>query len=64
VYALVFGIIIFNTASDSKLDKDNFVQIEKVISVGIVLVPVDRGSSIIRSVHYATQEYFEQTQKR
>jgi hypothetical protein len=50
--------------NDSKLDEDNFVQVEAMASVCAGLITIDKESSIIRLVHYTTQEYFERTQKR
>ncbi|RDW77988.1 hypothetical protein BP5796_05840 [Coleophoma crateriformis] len=47
---------------DSKLHEDNFERIERLISVCAGLVTVDEESSIVRLVHYTTQEYFEHTQ--
>ncbi|RDW85168.1 hypothetical protein BP6252_02758 [Coleophoma cylindrospora] len=47
---------------DSKLDEDNFERIERLISVCAGLVTIDEESSIVRLVHYTTQEYFERTQ--
>jgi hypothetical protein len=49
---------------DSKLDEDNLERIERIISVCAGLVTVDKKSSIIRLVHYTTQEYFERAQGR
>jgi hypothetical protein len=46
-----------------ELDKDNFPQIQDIISGCAGLVNVDEESKIIRLIHYITQEYFEQTQK-
>jgi ankyrin repeat protein len=46
---------------ESKLDKENFSQIEDMVSVCAGLVTVDEESSIIRLVHYTTQEYFDRT---
>jgi len=48
---------------ESDLDEDNFQEIEGIVSVCAGLVTVDRGSDIIRLVHYTTQEYFERMQK-
>jgi ankyrin repeat protein len=48
--------------SDSNLDEENLVRIERMVSVCAGLVTVDEESSIIRLVHYTTQEYFERTQ--
>ena len=47
---------------DSELDEDNLRDIEHMVSVCAGLVTVDE-SSIIRLVHYTTQEYFERTQR-
>jgi ankyrin repeat protein len=49
---------------ESQFDKENLSPIEDVVSVCAGLVTVDRESSIIRLVHYTTQEYFERTQNR
>jgi hypothetical protein len=49
---------------DSKLDEDNLVRIERMVSVCAGLVTVDEESGIIRLVHYTTQEYFERTQSQ
>ncbi|KAJ4161615.1 uncharacterized protein LMH87_007645 [Akanthomyces muscarius] len=48
---------------ETKLDKDNFPDIEDMVSVCAGLVTADEESGIIRLVHYTTQEYFERTQK-
>ncbi|TGJ80228.1 hypothetical protein E0Z10_g8546 [Xylaria hypoxylon] len=45
-----------------ELDKDNLPQIEEVVSVCAGLVTVDEESSIVRLVHYTTQDYFVRTQ--
>jgi hypothetical protein len=45
-----------------ELDEDNFSEIKDIISVCAGLVTVDEKSSIVRLVHYTTQEYFNQTQ--
>jgi hypothetical protein len=47
---------------ESQLDKDNLPEVEDMVSVCAGLVTVDEESSIIRLVHYTTQEYFERTQ--
>ncbi|EPE09525.1 ankyrin repeat protein [Ophiostoma piceae UAMH 11346] len=47
---------------ESDLDPDNFDTVERMISVCVGLVTVDPESSIIRLVHYTTQEYFDRTQ--
>ncbi|KFX97254.1 hypothetical protein O988_04949 [Pseudogymnoascus sp. VKM F-3808] len=44
---------------DSELNKDNIPDIDELTSVCAGLVAVDRGSNVIRLVHYTTQEYFE-----
>jgi ankyrin repeat protein len=44
---------------DRALNNDNIYDVEDVISVCAGLVTVDEESSIIRLVHYTTQEYFE-----
>jgi hypothetical protein len=49
---------------DSKLDEDNLERAERMVSVCAGLVTIDEESGIIRLVHYTTQEYFEQTQRR
>jgi ankyrin repeat protein len=41
------------------LNNDNVYDVEDVVSVCAGLVTVDEESSIIRLVHYTTQEYFE-----
>lgn len=46
---------------DSKLDEENLLQIEDMVSVCAGLVTIDEESSIIRLVYYITQEYFERT---
>jgi hypothetical protein len=47
--------------NESQLDKDNIPQVEDIVSVCAGLVTVDEESSIIRLVHYTTQEYFDRT---
>ncbi|EHK21973.1 uncharacterized protein TRIVIDRAFT_132487, partial [Trichoderma virens Gv29-8] len=49
---------------DSEPSEDNIAPIERMISVCAGLVTVDKESSIIRLVHYTTQEYFEKTQSK
>ncbi|KFZ13947.1 hypothetical protein V501_03464, partial [Pseudogymnoascus sp. VKM F-4519 (FW-2642)] len=49
---------------ESKLDKENLSQIDDIVSVCAGLVTVDQESSIIRLVHYTTQEYFKRLQSR
>ncbi|KUJ13176.1 uncharacterized protein LY89DRAFT_153773 [Mollisia scopiformis] len=46
------------------LDEENLPQLEDMVSVCAGLVTIDEESSIIRLVHYTTQEYFERTQKQ
>jgi hypothetical protein len=48
---------------ESQFDEENISPIEDMVSLCAGLVTVDVGSSIIRLVHYTTQEYFERTQK-
>jgi ankyrin repeat protein len=47
----------------TELDEENLPQLEDMVSVCAGLVIVDEESSIIRLVHYTTQEYFERTQR-
>ncbi|KAM6484132.1 hypothetical protein HDV62DRAFT_379491 [Trichoderma sp. SZMC 28011] len=47
-----------------EIDKENLPSIQDMVSVCAGLVTVDYESSIIRLVHYTTQEYFSQTRKR
>lgn len=49
---------------ETELDPDNIPLVEDIVSVCTGLVTVDEESSIIRLVHYTTQEYFERTWKR
>ncbi|KAI9765361.1 MAG: hypothetical protein M1840_007441 [Geoglossum simile] len=46
---------------ERKLDEENFIQIEDMVSVCAGLAAVDKESNIIRLVHYTIQEYFERT---
>jgi hypothetical protein len=46
---------------EGQLDKDNFPEVEDMVSVCAGLVTVDNKRNIIRLVHYTTQEYFERT---
>jgi ankyrin repeat protein/Cdc6-like AAA superfamily ATPase len=48
----------------SELDYGDLVDIRDMVSVCAGLVTVDEESSIIRLVHYTTQQYLEQTQKQ
>ncbi|CAJ2505561.1 Uu.00g129550.m01.CDS01 [Anthostomella pinea] len=43
------------------LDQDNLPQIGDMVSICAGLVTVDEESSIVRLVHYTTQEYFQRT---
>jgi hypothetical protein len=43
---------------EPKLDEDNLLEIEDMVSMCAGLVTVDEESKIIRLVHYTTQEYF------
>jgi len=52
------------SVGDSIFDKENIRKTEDMVSVCAGLVTVDKETSIIRLVHYTTQEYFEQTQVR
>ncbi|KAI9754904.1 MAG: hypothetical protein M4579_004504, partial [Chaenotheca gracillima] len=45
------------------LDEENVPNIEDVVSACAGLVTVDETSSIVRLVHYTTQEYLERTQQ-
>ena len=45
----------------SELDEDNLPEIEDMVSVCAGLVTVDKGSDIIRLIHYTAQEYFQRT---
>jgi len=47
-----------------ELDPDNIPLVEDIVSVCAGLITVDDESSIIRLVHYTTQEYFVRTWKR
>ncbi|KAI0196461.1 hypothetical protein F4808DRAFT_305556 [Astrocystis sublimbata] len=49
---------------EPEFDEDNLPQIEDVLSVCAGLVTVDTDSSIVRLVHYTTQEYFDRTQSK
>ncbi|KAG7289878.1 hypothetical protein NEMBOFW57_006255 [Staphylotrichum longicolle] len=49
---------------ETELDPDNIPLVEDIVSVCAGLVTVDEESSIIRLVHYTTQEYFVRTWKR
>ncbi|KAK2784468.1 hypothetical protein FQN53_008457 [Emmonsiellopsis sp. PD_33] len=45
-----------------ELDEENISEIEDILSACGGLVTVDEETSIIRLVHYTTQEYFDRTQ--
>ena len=45
-----------------QLDEENLCRVEDMVLVCAGLVTVDEKSSIVRLVHYTTQEYFNQTQ--
>jgi len=49
-------------AREPQLDTENLCRVEDMVSVCAGLVTVDEESSIVRLVHYMTQEYFERTQ--
>jgi hypothetical protein len=48
----------------SELDRGDLPHIRDIVAVCLGLVTVDEESSIIRLVHYTTQEYFERTQNQ
>ena len=48
---------------DLEFDEENCCVVEDIVSVCEGLVTVDKESSIIRLVHYTTQEYFKQAQE-
>ncbi|RWA04227.1 hypothetical protein EKO27_g10877 [Xylaria grammica] len=50
--------------NEPELDKDNLPQIKDVVSVCAGLITVDEVSSIVRLVHYTTQDYFVRTQSK
>jgi ankyrin repeat protein len=43
----------------ARLDADNVLDVEDVVSVCAGLVTIDKHSNVIRLVHYTAQEYFE-----
>jgi hypothetical protein len=47
--------------NEPELDPDNYPDVEDVVASCLGLVTVDEDSSIIRLVHYTTQEYLERT---
>ena len=49
---------------EAEMDPDNIPLVEDIVSVCAGLVTVDEESSIIRLVHYTTQEYFVRTWKQ
>ncbi|KAL3459648.1 ankyrin repeat-containing domain protein [Aspergillus heterothallicus] len=49
---------------DRFLDEENILPVEDMVSTCAGLVTVDRESSIIRLVHYTTQEYLQRTQQQ
>jgi hypothetical protein len=48
-------------AGEDELDRDNCPDVDDMVSACAGLVIIDEGSSVIRLVHYTTQEYFERT---
>ncbi|KAI3326496.1 hypothetical protein HD806DRAFT_551522 [Xylariaceae sp. AK1471] len=49
---------------EPQLDEDNLPQIDDMVSVCAGLITVDEESSVIRLVHYTTQDYFARTQSK
>ncbi|KAI0859030.1 hypothetical protein F4860DRAFT_280944 [Xylaria cubensis] len=47
-----------------ELDKNNLPSVEDLVSLCAGLVTVDEKSSIVRLVHYTTQDYFAHTQSK
>lgn len=45
---------------ESEIDEENLPDVEDIISVCTGLLTIDQGSSVIRLIHYTTQEYLEQ----
>ncbi|KAJ7351373.1 hypothetical protein DFH08DRAFT_669216, partial [Mycena albidolilacea] len=45
-----------------QLDKENLLKIEIILGVCAGLVIVDKESSVVRLVHYTTQEYWDRIQ--
>ena len=45
-----------------QLDEENLMDIDIILSVCAGLVIVDKGSSVVRLVHYTTQEYLDSVQ--
>lgn len=48
-------------AGEEELDPENIADIDDLVSICAGLVIVDPESSVVRLVHYTTQEYFERT---
>ncbi|GIJ82127.1 hypothetical protein Asppvi_000630 [Aspergillus pseudoviridinutans] len=48
----------------AKVDKDYVPSTKLIRSLCLGLVTIDKGSAIVRLVHYTTQEYFRRTQSR
>jgi ankyrin repeat protein len=48
----------------AKLDKDYIPSTKLIRSLCLGLVTIDKGSAMVRLVHYTTQEYFRRTQSR
>ena len=46
---------------ESELDKNNLPCVEDLVSLCAGLVTVDEESSVVRLVHYTTQDYFAHT---
>ncbi|KAF5566747.1 ankyrin repeat domain-containing protein [Fusarium phyllophilum] len=49
-------------STENYLDKENLPEEEELVSACSGLVIVDKGSGIIRLVHYTAQDFFEKTQ--
>ncbi|KAJ3532880.1 hypothetical protein NM208_g8239 [Fusarium decemcellulare] len=49
---------------ESKLDPDNFIDIDDMVSDCAGLVTVDQQSGTVSLIHYTTQEYLERTRAR
>ena len=47
---------------ESELDEENLTEVEELASVCAGLVTIDKETSIIRLVHYTTQEFFKREQ--
>jgi hypothetical protein len=48
-------------AGEEELDRDNCPDVDDMVSACAGLVIIDEGSSVIRLVHYTTQEYLDRT---